>query len=231
MNYLTLINGTYTFETSGASMLFDLGAALFRVKAGSIKFHTRPSIGGFGIEVKDEPSAVSGTHYGIECTVDAKPSTATSQAGIRGGGFIGRLKSTYTMTGGSLIGGYSQACNNGTLNGSGIFVAGHYALLEAGGTFTEVSHISGLWVDSHLTQTISAGKSELVYLTNNGSTVFDNVFFVYAGNNITNLFEIDNSADGNMVSDPVTSDYTFTKTRLVKVKVGGETGYVVVDVP
>jgi hypothetical protein len=192
------------------------------------KFHNHACTEGYGVEVKTDPVIVSGTHFGIECTVDATPSTATSAAGIRGLGGIGRLSATYTMTSGSLVGAYGQACNLGTLNGSGIMMAGSYSLLEDGGTFTAVSHVSGLWVDSHLTQTISAGKSELIYATNNGSTTLDNALYIYAGNKITNLFTIDTAS--GMVSDATTADYTFTKTRKVKVVVGGETGYLIVDI-
>jgi hypothetical protein len=192
------------------------------------KFHNHACTEGYAVEIKSDPVIVTGTHFGAEITVDATPSTATSAAGIRGVGGIGRLAATYTMTDGSLIGSYGQACNLGTLNGSGIFMAGSYSLLEDGGTFTAVSHVSGLWVDSHLTKTITAGLSELAYLTNNGTTTLDNALYVYAGNKITNLFTIDTAS--GMVSDATTADYTFTKTRKVKVVVGGETGYLIVDI-
>jgi hypothetical protein len=100
------------------------------------------------------------------------------------------------MTGGSLIGAYGQACNNGTINGSGAMIAGLYGLLEDGGTFTAVSHIAAAWLDTHLTKTIVAGIYDLLYMSNNGSTTVDNAIFIYAGNKITNLFTID-TASGN----------------------------------
>lgn len=192
------------------------------------KFHNHACTEGYAVEIKSDPVSVSGTHFGAEITVDATPATATSQLGTRGVGGIGRLAATYTMTGGSLVGAYGQACNLGTLNGSGVMMAGMYALLEDGGTFTAVSHVSGLWVDSHLDQTITAGKSELIYATNNGDTVLDNALYIYAGNKITNLFTIDTAS--GMVGDKASGDFTFTATRKVKVNVGGETGYIVVDI-
>jgi len=143
-------------------------------------------------------------------------------------GGIGRLAATYTMTGGSLIGAYGQACNLGTLNGSGAMVAGSYSLLEDGGTFTAVSHIAAAWLDTHLTKTITAGIYDLLYTTNNGTTQVDNAIYIYAGDKITNFVTI--STASGMVSDATTADYTFTKTRKIKVNVGGETGYIVVDI-
>lgn len=192
------------------------------------KFHNHACTEGYAVEIKSDPVSVSGVHFGVEVTVDATPSTETSQLGTRGGGHIGRLAAGYTMTGGSLVGAYGQACNLGTLNGSGIIMSGSYALLEDGGVFTAVSHVAGEWVDSHLNKTITAGKSELAYWTNNGATVLDNALYIYAGNKITNLFTIDTAS--GMVSDATTADYTFTKTRKVKVVVGGETGYLIVDI-
>jgi hypothetical protein len=200
----------------------------FITSDGISKVHNHACTEGYALEVKSDPVSVSGTHFGIECTVDATPSTATSALGTRGIGGIGRLAATYTMTDGSLIGSYGQACNLGTLNGSGIFMAGSYSLLEDGGTFTAVSHVSGLWVDSHLDQTITAGLSELIYASNNGDTVMDNALYIYAGNKITNLFTIDTAS--GMVGDKASGDFVFTATRKVKVNVGGETGYIIVDI-
>jgi len=200
---------------------------VFQAKNGVSKFHSRPNAAGYGVEIKTEPTNVSGTHFGVEVTVDHIPSTATSALGARGVGSICRLKSTYTMTGGSLIGGYSQACNNGTINGSGAMVAGHYALIEDGGVYTAVSHLAGLWVDSHLDQAVSAGTKDMIYITNNGDTTFDNALFIYPGNKITNLFTIDTTATG-MVAAKVDADIAFAHYRKVTVNVGGEAGWLLV---
>src|SRR3990172_10986050 len=204
------------------------GETVLQTKFGVVKFHSRPNIDGYTVEVKGEPTKVTGTFFGVESTVDAKPSTATSAAGIRGLGGIGRLKATYTMTGGSVVGTYGQVCNLGTVNGSGAVLSGLYGLIEDGGTYTAVSHVNAAWLDSHLAQTVTAGLSELLYMTNNGATVMHNAFYIYAGDKITNLFTI--STASGMVSDSTTADYTFTKTRKIKVNVGGETGYIVVDI-
>lgn len=206
----------------------DTGETVLHATDGVHKLHTRPATGGYGLEVKTEPTIITGTHFGIECTVDAKPSASDTGSGVRGGGFIGRLYTGYTKTGGSLVGGYSQVCNNGTVNGAGVMVTGHYSLIEDGGTYTAVSHLSAAWLDSHLTKTVSAGNAEFLYISNNGSTTFNDAIYIYAGNKITNLFTI--STASGMVGDKASGDYTFTATRKVKVNVGGETGYIVVDI-
>lgn len=196
---------------------------------GVVKVHNCTSTtGGYALEVKGEPTQSSGVFFGIETTVDAKPGTATSQAGIAGNGGVCRLAATYTMTGGSLIGSYGQVCNLGTINGAGAMVAGSYSLVADGGTYTAVSHLSAAWLDSHLTKTVTAGNTEFLYISNNGSTTFNNAIYVYAGNKITQLFEIDTAS--GMVSAATTADYTFTKTRKIKVKAGGEVGYLIMDI-
>ena len=198
---------------------------------GVVKVHNRTDCsGGYALEVKSEPTQLSGTHFGAEVTVDHKPTAATSALGVRGTGGIARLAATYTMTGGSMVGAYGQVCNLGTINGSGAMVSGLYGLIEDGGTYTAVSHLSAAWLDSHLTKTVTAGIKDFLYITNNGTTTFDNVIYVYAGEKITNLLTIESTTDAGLVSDAVTADYTFTKTRKIKVNVGGETGYIVVDI-
>jgi len=212
---------------AGQDATAGAGTLVFQAKNGFSKFHSRPNADGYVVEVKSEPTVVTGTHFGIETTVDAKPSTATSQAGVRGVGGVCRLAATYTMTGGSLIGTYGQVCNLGTINGSGAMVSGMYSLIEDGGTYTAVSRVSSLWVDSHLDQTVTAGVKDMVYITNNGDTTFDNAIEIYAGDKITNLLSI-NTASG-MVGNAVTADYTFTKTRKIKITVDGVTCYLIAD--
>jgi len=202
------------------------GETVLQTKYGVVKLHSRPNIDGYVVEVKSEPTIVTGTHFGVECTVDAKPSTATSQTGVRGLGGIARLAATYTMTGGGLIGSYGQICNLGTLNGAGIVSAANYALIEDGGVFTAVSHLAASWLDTHLTKAISAGVYDLQYMSNNGTTQIDNAFYIYAGNKITNLFNI-KTASG-MVGDNQAGGaaLTFTNYRLIKIVLEDETYYI-----
>ena len=202
------------------------GETVPQTKYGVVKFHSRPNIDAYVVEVKSEPTIVTGTHFGIETTVDAKPSTATSQTSVRGIGGIARLASGYTMTGGGLIGSYGQVCNLGTLNGAGIVSAASYSLIEDGGVFTAVSHLAAAWLDTHLTKAIAAGVYDMLYMSNNGTTQMDNAFYLYAGNKITNLFNI-KTASG-MVGDNQAGGaaLTFTNYRLIKIVLEDETYYI-----
>ncbi|MDD5009205.1 MAG: hypothetical protein PHC68_12505 [Syntrophorhabdaceae bacterium] len=199
---------------------------------GYLKVHNHSTTIGYAIEAKSNFNGTTTSHFGVTSTVEWEPTGDTATAGvIEGLQGVGRLAAGKTITGGTLVGTYGQACNLGTINGSGVMVAGLYGLVEDGGTYTSCSHVAGLWVDSHLTKTISSGTFDMCYITNNGTTVANNVFYVYAADRITNLFTI-NTTDGSgtkMVSEATTADYTFTKTRKVKVNVGGETGYIVID--
>ena len=207
----------------------DSAETIFQATDGVCKIHNRPSTSGYALEVKSEPSIVTGTHFGIETTVDHIPSTATSGLAVRGVGGIARLKASYTVTTGSLIGSYGQVCNLGTLNGSGVLAAGVYGLVEDGGTWTSVSRVAAGWFDSHLDATVTSGTADLLFLTNNGDTQFTNAIEIIAGNKITNLLTI--STASGMVSASTTADYTFNKYYKIKVNVGGETAYLIADVP
>ena len=204
----------------------DSAETIFQATDGVCKIHNRPSTSGYALEVKSEPTIVTGTHFGIETTVDGIPSTATSGAGLRGTGGICRLSATYTATSGSYVGAYGQVCNLGTFNGSGLMAAGVYGLIEDGGTYTAVSRVAAGWFDSHLDQTVTAGVADLLYLTNNGDTVFDNAIEVYAGNKITNLLSI-NTASG-MVSANTAAGTTlvFTNWVAIKITIDGTTHYI-----
>lgn len=196
---------------------------------GYLKVHNHSTTIGYAIEARSNFNGTTTSHFGITSTVEYEPTGDTATAGgIQGLQGVGRLAASKIVTGGSIVGTYGQACNLGTLNGSGVMMAGLYGLIEDGGTYTAVSHVTPCWIDSHLTKTVTAGSYDMCYITNNGTTVANNAFYIYAGNSITNLFTIDTAS--GMVSDATTSDYTFTKTRKVKVNVGGETGYLVVDI-
>lgn len=206
------------------------GETVLQAQNGITKLFNRPTTDAMVLQVKGEPTSVSGSFAGVENTIDAHPSTATSALTVRATQSVARLAASHTMTGGALIADYAQICNLGTINAPASLNAASYSLIEDGGTYTAVGHLAVEWLDSHLAQTVSAGKTEFMYITNNGSTTFDNVFYIYAGNKITNLFTIDNLADTGLVGAKVNGDYTFTATRKVKVNVGGETGYIVVDI-
>jgi hypothetical protein len=215
-------------EWSGGNLVFTADPTFYVRFKGITKFHNRPTTDAFAVEIKSEFTGTNTGHKCVEVTADWKGN------GVAGGGNwavvgVSRVAADKTMAGGSLIGTYGQVCNNGTINGAGAMVAGLYGLIEDGGTYTAVSHVCSAWLDSHLTKTVSAGNSEILYMTNNGSTTLGNAFYIYAGNKITNLFTIDTAA--GMVSDATEADYVFTKTRKIKIVAGGETGYLIMDIP
>jgi len=144
----------------------------------------------FAVQVKSEFSDTDAGHACLEATVDWRANGATG-GGVRGLQGVARLASGKTATGGTLVGTYGQAANNGTLNGSGIFVVGLYGLIENGGTWTEVGHCAALWLDSHLAKTVSAGQVSMAYISNNGTTHFNQTFYIYGGNAIDLLFAFD----------------------------------------
>ena len=204
----------------------DSAETIFQATDGVCKIHNRPSTSGYALEVKSEPSIVTGTHFGIETTVDHIPSTATSGLAVRGVGGIARLKASYTVTTGSLIGSYGQVCNLGTLNGGTIVAAGAYGLIEDGGTWTAVSRVAAGWFDSHLDATVTSGVVDMLYLTQNGETQFTNAIELYCNNKITNLLSI-NAASGLVSANTVGgSTLDFTNWVAIKITIDGTTHYI-----
>lgn len=211
--YFGGLHGSYA--TDGTFVRFKTG----------VKIHRRPTSEGHAAEIKSEFDGVTGAHRCVEATADweASPSSGVNIA-ISG---VSRLQTGFTSTGGWLQGVYGQAAVNGTLNGSDIHVNALYGLIEDGGTYTEVSRVAVAWLDSHLSRTISAGDSCFLYISNNGSTVFDEAIYIYAGNKITNLFTL-NTAEGLLgVSQGGGSTLNFTDYRLIKVDLEGTTHYLI----
>jgi hypothetical protein len=211
-------------DTTGKYFLWDASENLWRIN-GVTKLFNRPTTDVFAVQVKSEFTDTDAGHNCLEVTADWKAAGATGGGNTAVQG-VSRLAATYTATGGSIIGTYGQACNLGTLNGSGIMVAGLYGLIEDGGTYTAVSHVAAAWLDSHLDQAVTAGEVELLYMSNNGETTFDQAIYVYAGNKITNLLNI-NTASG-MISDNTAAGttLTFTNWRTIKIVIDGTTHYI-----
>lgn len=200
-----------------------------------VKIFNRPTTDAFALQVKSEFTDTDAGHNCLEVTADWHPSATATAGGNTAVQGVSRLAASHTATGGTLIGTYGQVCNLGTLNGAGIMAAGMYGLIEDGGTYTAVSHVAAGWLDSHLSQTVTAGHSELLYMTNNGSTTLESAFYLRPGDKITNLFTIDTAT--GMVGDEASGDYTFTATRKIKVNIGGVNGvggvtaYLIADIP
>jgi hypothetical protein len=212
-------------DTTNCYVFWDASANTLRTN-GIAKFFNRPTTDAFAVQIKSEFTDTDAGHNCLEVTADCKSALATGGGNTAVQG-VSRLAATYTATAGTLIGTYGQVCNLGTLNGSGIMLAGLYGIVEDGGTYTAVSHVASCWLDSHLAQTVTAGEHELLYMTNNGATTMDQAIYVYAGNKITNLLNI-NTASG-MVSANTAGGSTlnFTNWKTIKIVLEGETYYLV----
>lgn len=193
-----------------------------RFKTG-IKVHRRPTDQAFAAEIKSEFADTDAAHACVAVTADWKPTAAGVAApgtagGVQGVQGVARLKSSsYTATGGTLIGTYGQVQANGTVNGAGIMLAGLYGLVEAGGTYTAVSHVAGAWIDSHLASAVSAGSYQLLYMTNNGTTQMDQAIYIYGGDKTTALMELDTC--GGMVGANTAAKTTIAGTNWVPIKI------------
>jgi len=125
----------------------------------------------------------------------------------------------------SLFGLESSVENLGTINSGFAMISGLHTYIKDGGTYTAVSHISGLWVDSHLgaDSQVGTGDSELVYLSHNGSATLKNVFYVYGNNKITNFITFKACDANHMVSagNATGNDPTFV-VKVVVVDAEGE---------
>lgn len=194
-----------------------------------IKVHNRPTTSGNTLEVRARPSSATAEHFAVDSTLDWRETAAST---ITGGGCralqgVARIDAANTITGGSLTGVYGQVALNATAtaNGSGIMMSAMYGLIEDGGTYTAVSHLAVAWLDSHLTKTVSAGSTDFLYISNNGSTTFDQVFYIYAGNKITNLMAI--STASGMVGSNNAGDATFANWVPIKVSIDGTTHYLI----
>lgn len=211
-------------DTSGKYMLWDQSAdQLYLV--GSLKQHDHSTTGEYAYQLRTEYNGATADFFGMDC--ETHQLISRTAGGVRGLSMTGRLTAATTMSGASnMIPVYGNLDIDGTINGTGLFSAGYF-VVSAGGTFTSIGHLASLWVDSHQEGTVT-GEHELIYMTNNGASTMDNAFYIYAGNKITNLFTIDTAT--GMVSDSTTADYTFTKTRKIKVVAGGEIGYLIMDI-
>lgn len=193
-----------------------------------VKIHARPTTLGSALEVRSRPTSATAAHFGVDSTTDWRATGDTiTGGGIRAIQGVARIDAGNTITGGSVTGVYGQCALNatGVANGAGVMMNAIYGLIEDGGTYTAVSHLAAAWLDSHLTKTVSAGSVEFLYISNNGSTTFNHVFYIYAGNKITNLLKIDTAS--GMVGANNAGDATFANWKAIKIDLDGTTHYLI----
>lgn len=198
---------------------------------GYLEVHNHATTIGYAIEAKSNFNGTTTQHFGITSTVEYEPTGGTAtDGGVQGLQGVGRLAASMTMTGGYLIGTYGQACNLGTINGSGVMVAGLYGIVADGGTYTAASHVCSAWLDSHLTKAVG-GEHELLYMSNNGAVKMDRAIYIYGGTasqGIAALFELNTCTGASgFVGDKVDADIAFQHYRKVACTVDGTAGWLV----
>ena len=203
----------------GATGDFTSGGQIYSAQSGGskkgLKIHDHLTTSTIVAELKAETVSTSGAFTGIwnEAHIAATGTgsvTADLNAAV--------VDSTFTVTGGTIIGTYGQARADGTVAGAS-FMAGVYGLIEASAAIT-ASHVCSAWFDSHQANTVT-GSHQLVYLTNNGAAQMDQVFYVYGGNKITDFISFDTVS--GMVSDLASP---ITATKKVKCTLDGVDYYI-----
>jgi hypothetical protein len=229
--YLTVVNAAGTgvvnvikADASNCIRLSATSPAFTRID-GMVKMFNRPTTDVFAVQIKSEFTGTNKGHNCVEVTADWKGD------GVTGGGNTAiqgtaRVAATFTMAAGALIGTYGQACVNGTVTGG--VVAGLYGIIEDGGTYTAVSHVASAWLDSHLAQVVTSGHSEMLYISHNGTTDLESVFYVYPGNHIANLLTIDSTDTGLVSAKTSGAVASIAGWRTIKCSIHGETTYLLV---
>ena len=184
---------------------------------GYTKIDCRPTGGtsnSYALQGRMEIGATSGAFIGFDNETHLK---ATGTATIRGTQGVAVVDATYTATGTTLIGVYGQARADGTVAGSS-FMAGLYGIIGAGAAIT-ASHVCSAWLDSHQANAVT-GSHQLLYMTNNGAATMDQAIYVYGGDKITALMELDHVS--GMVSDTAETGGTSKK---IKITIDGVVHY------
>lgn len=148
---------------------------------GRLKLDVRPTGGtveDYAYQIRANSAKTSGSFWGID---NESHLTASGTASVRSTQGVAVLDATFTNTGGSLTGVYGQARSDGTFNNAAGFVTGVYGLIEASAAMT-ASHVSAGWFDTHQVNAIT-GEYELLYMSNNGSLVLDQVMYIYGNSN------------------------------------------------
>jgi hypothetical protein len=180
-----------------------------------LKIHnhlTTSSIGSY--EGKTETVNTSGAFYGLWQDANINATGTGSVTAILG---VATVSATFTVTGGTSIGTYGQARADGTVAGSS-FMAGLYGLIEASAAIT-ASHVCSAWLDSHQANAVT-GSHQLLYMTNNGAATMDQAIYLYGGDKITALMELDHVS--GMVSDTAETGGTAKK---IKITIDGVVHY------
>lgn len=214
--YITITKGSNILGTTNYFGASDKTG--YNRLAGYTKIDYRPTGGGtnsYALQGRMEIGATSGQFIGFDNETHLK---ATGTASVRGTQGVAVVDATFTATGTTLIGTYGQARADGTIAGSS-FMAGLYGLIEASTAIT-ASHVCSAWLDSHQAEAVT-GSHQLLYMTNNGAAQMDQAIYVYGGDKITSLIEL-NTVSG-MVADTAE---TGGSSKKIKITIDGVVHYI-----
>ncbi len=209
-----------TGHDSDAFRVLDTNGTFYQNRSGSAtsvaKFHDHlMTVAGSAAEIRTETVATSGSHYGLNTEAHIN---ATGTGSVFGNFGVAKVTTGYTVTGGTIIGSYGQARADGTVAGAS-FMAGLYGLIEASAAIT-ATHVCSAWLDSHQANAVT-GSHQLLYMTNNGAATMDEAIYIYGGDKITALMELNTC--GGMVADTATTDGASKK---IKITIGGSVFYI-----
>lgn len=193
------VNGTEVITSAGKYTgqyyVNDTGKTAQSLK---IHNHATTSTGIGSYEGKSDTNKTSGAFVGLWQDANLNVTGTTSSTAILG---VATVVAGATITGGTVIGTYGQARADGTVAGSS-FLAGLYGLVEEGGGAITASHVCSAWLDSHRNTAVT-GSHQLLYMTNNGTATMDEAIYIYGGDKISNLMELNtvsgmtNAANGS----------------------------------
>lgn len=220
----TTVYTDVTFEGAilGGTTNLQLGSTAktgYNRLSGYTKIDYRPTGGGtnsYALQVRHNVGSTSGSVISLDHEAHI---VATGTASLRGNQGVAVVDATYTATGTTLIGTYGQARADGTVAGAS-FMAGLYGLIEEGGGAVTASHVASAWLDSHRNTAVT-GSHQLLYMTNNGTATMDEAIYIYGGDKITSLMEL-NTVSG-MVS--ATAE-TGGSSKKIKITIDGVVHYI-----
>lgn len=204
------------------------GAGRLEVHQGDLKIHNHSVSSGYVSEFKIEFTNTTGTLYGNHRTTimtSVFTGTGNSMIGTFNNFYIG---ATYSITSASAsyfatVG--NSFLNQGTLNGAGINCGCTWSLIDDGGTWTAISALRNLWLDTHLAQTISAGVFYMLDITVNGTTQPDALIHTSSGSSTNPILHLAGN-NGAAVSTDGTPGAVTGATGWIKVAINGSTRYI-----
>lgn len=204
-----VVEGELVFQNGG----FFSGQEYLK---GSFKMHDHLTVAGYSHQLRTEYNVATGDFMGMD--LEVHQAISKTAGGFRGLSMCARNAAGSTISGSvGMLAGWFQLDNDGVFNGTGLHAA-LVAKVDAGGTFTAVGHLASLWVDS-LQEGSVTGQHELIYATNNGASVMDQAIYLYGGNKISNLIELNTC--GTMVGNKVDADVTFAHYKKIAITIDG----------